>query len=565
MQRTGLQRTGRRRALLTLAAGTLAMSMFAPAAPAGAIVVPAAHAVPHVTATATTPSKQHQIKVLTKVLNFMQQNYTKFANETPGPQDIVDYQLGKLWKQGIDGAGTTIAVIEGWDFPGIRKEVARFDSQFGLPNPQIQTIFPDGPLPAKCPAGMVKLQSYGSCQAWQGELALDVISVHLIAPYAKIIISATPADSEINSDAAEQVAMPELMKAVEYISANHLANAMSISDGTGESTYPFGQEELTAQNAGELSAAAAGIPLIVATGDCGVVQNLAVANAQCEHVSSGPDTAAWDDSPWVTAVGGSVPNISSTGKKLGPDPIWHVAGILSEGAGYSAVYQRPSYQDGVAGITGSPMRSVPDITMDSQDGTSESAPVFAGVMALATQLNRGQNLGPINPALYGIVGPNGTADGIADVIKGNNSEVVHGKVVVPGFKAAKGFDVATGWGTINASTFVPSLVAATKTEHEETAARRQASQQLRQIETSIQLSPTTIGSGQTAYLQDQGFLPTYPVGLYIDGQPITTLTASTSGYVTYVLNPQKLGLTAGQHTLQLRSMLFTSSVTFSSS
>ena len=92
--------------------------------------------------------------------------------------------------------------------------------------------------------------------------------------------------------------------------------------------------------------------MLNATGDCGVVQNLAVANAQCGNTSPGPQTATWDDNPWVTAVGGTVPNVSKTdGSKLGPDPIWHQGGIFAEGAGFSAVYPRPSYQDGVA-ITG---------------------------------------------------------------------------------------------------------------------------------------------------------------------------------------------------------------------
>jgi hypothetical protein len=185
--------------------------------------------------------------------------------------------------------------------------------------------------------------------------------------------------------------------------------------------------EITSQDAGELTAAAAGIPVLVATGDCGVVQNLAIANNQCGTTSATPDTAAWDDSPWVTAIGGSVPNLNSQGRKVGPDPVWHVAGILSEGAGYSSVFRRPSYQNGVANITGSPMRSVPDITMDASDGTSQAAPLFNGILALATQVNHG-NLGPINPLLYKKLGPKGAKAGIADVVKGNNSVVVNGKV-----------------------------------------------------------------------------------------------------------------------------------------
>ena len=408
---------------------------------------------------------------------------------------------------------------------------------------------------------MVALGSYGSCNAWGGELALDVITAHLIAPYAKIVISATPADTEETDDAVSQVAMPELMKAVEYIAQNHLANTISISDGSGESTYNYGQEEITAQNAGELTAAAAGIPLLVATGDCGVVQNLTNASGQCGNVSQGPDTAAWDDSPWVTAVGGSVPNVSATdGSKLGPDPLWH-EGPFSEGAGYSSVFARPSYQNGVAHITQSPMRSVPDITTDAQDGTSEAAPLLNGVLALATQVNQGKNVGPINPLLYGVLGPRGAKAGIEDVVSGNNSATnSSGAVTVPGFAAAKGFDVASGWGTINAATFVPSLVAATRANDQDSGTRHQAAADLAQLEHGIQLSAT--GTGESEYLLAGGFLPGHPVHLTVDGQAVATLTVTPLGTVTDMIDPATLNLPAGTHQVQLSSLLITQTATF---
>ncbi len=40
-----------------------------------------------------------------------------------------------------------------------------------------------------------------------------------MAPYAKILITVAPADSEITDDAASQVAPPEMMQAVEYVSS----------------------------------------------------------------------------------------------------------------------------------------------------------------------------------------------------------------------------------------------------------------------------------------------------------------------------------------------------------
>ena len=532
-------------------------------------VIPGTSTTPAAAPAAPTglPSKKDQIKVLTAVLAKMKKNFAKYAQFIPGPTDIFDYNIGALWRKGIDGAGTTIAVMEGWHYPGINSQVAGFDKVFGLPNPQIQTIYPAGPLPAKCPAGMVKLQSYGSCSAWQGELTLDVIAAHLIAPYAKIIISATPADTEVSGDPAENVAMPEIMKGVEFISSHHLADVMSISDGTGETTYPAGPAQITSQNAAELTAAAAGVPVLVATGDCGVVQNLAVANGQCQNTSATPDTAAWDDSPWITAVGGSVPNLSpKTGMRLGPDPVWNVGGALAEGAGYSSVYPRPAYQNGVAAITRSPMRSVPDLTMDSQDGTSEAAPLLAGVMALVTQMNKA-DVGPVNPALYQVLGPRGAQAGLADVVKGNNSVTTSGgkTSIVRGFTAAKGFDVASGWGTINAARFVPSLAAATAASHQEQAARAQALAALTALQHSIQLSARHIGPGGSSYLLASHFLPGHPVNFAIDGHTVATLTANALGDVTYMIDPALLKLSPGQHTVSLSGMLLTETASFTSS
>ena len=93
----------------------------------------------------------------------MQTNYASFAKATPGPQDIFDYNIGSLWTKGIDGTGTTVAVIEGWDDPGIATYIHNQDLKYGLPDPDIETIFPSGPLPAQCPAGMVALGSYSTC------------------------------------------------------------------------------------------------------------------------------------------------------------------------------------------------------------------------------------------------------------------------------------------------------------------------------------------------------------------------------------------------------------------
>ena len=122
-------------AAAALVAGSLAMS--AQVAPAQAAAQPGVN--------------PDHITVLAAALKKMHDNYASFANFTPGPQDIFDYNIGNLWLKGIDGSGTTVAVIEGWDDPNVAAFIHVRDVRYGLPDPVIQTIYPSGPLPAQCP------------------------------------------------------------------------------------------------------------------------------------------------------------------------------------------------------------------------------------------------------------------------------------------------------------------------------------------------------------------------------------------------------------------------------
>ncbi len=492
---------------------------------------------------ATVTPDPTQVAALSSVLGDMSQHYLA-TRLLPGAQDVIDYDLGDLWRQGIDGAGTTVALVEGWNAPTMTSDLAGFDNRLGLPAPDIQTIYPTGPLPAKCPAGMVALGSYGSCGGWADELELDVASVHLVAPYAKILLVITPPDSEANDDAASQVAPPEMMAGVEYVATHHLADVISISDNTGEATFSHGKPEITAQDPAELTAAANGIPMLVGTGDCGVVQNLATASSQCGDTTKEPDTAAWDDSPWVTAVGGSMPELSNTGAKLGPDQVW-ATGDTAEGAGSSTVYQRPGYQRGV--VNGS-MRAVPDITMDAMGGTSESTPLFAGVLTLAAQLNHAP-VGPINNVLYQVLGPKGSQDGITDIVTGNDSVPA-----APGLSAAPGFDPATGWGTIDAATFVPALVTAVRAQHAPGIPSQQAATALGALRGDIHVANGRVTA--------TGFLPGHPVHLAVDGRQVATVSADGNGDIGDQLDQATPYLAPGRHLLTAHSMLLDQQVSF---
>ncbi|HEY4021447.1 MAG TPA: S53 family peptidase [Pseudonocardiaceae bacterium] len=496
---------------------------------------------------ATVTPDPGQVSTLTALAQRMTQHFASLSL-IPGSEDVLDYDIGDLWRQGINGSGATVALIEGWNAPNLTTDLAGYDQKLGLPAPDIQTIYPAGPLPAQCPPGMVALGSYGSCDGWAGELELDVASVHLIAPYAKILLVITPPDTEIADDAASQVAPPEMMAGVEYVATHHLADVISISDGSGEATFSHGKPEITAQDPAELTAAANNIPVLAGTGDCGVLQNLATASSQCGNTTKQPDTAAWDDSPWVTAVGGSVPNLNqNTGASLGPDHVWSMD-KSAEGAGTSNVYPRPDYQ---RGVVGGAMRSVPDLTMDALDGTSESTPLFAGVLALAVQLNHGP-IGPINNVLYRVLGPKGAQAGITDIVTGTNSVPA-----APGLSAGPGFDEVSGWGTINANTFVPALVAAVRAQHAPDIPAQQAAAALAKLRDAIHLDKSN-------RLIATGFLPGHPVHLTVNGQQIATVTADGSGDISYPFNPAALHLPPGKHVLTAHSMLLDEQLSFTS-
>jgi subtilase family serine protease len=131
----------------------------------------------------------------------------------------------------------------------------------------------------------------------------------------------------------------------------------------------------------------------------------------------------------------------------------------------------------VARVTGN-HRGVPDISMSAACtgtvnvyqsfggqqagwyalcGTSESAPLFAGVVALAAQV-AGHPLGVINPALYRLAAQH--APGIVGVGSGNNTVTFRQgghRYTVRGFTARPGYNLAAGLGTVNAAFLVPEL------------------------------------------------------------------------------------------------------------
>lgn len=80
--------------------------------------------------------------------------------------------------------------------------------------------------------------------------------------------------------------------------------------------------------------------------------------------------------------------------------------------------------------------------LDSPSGTSSSAPLWGGLVALADQYAH-HDLGFINPAIYSIARSSSYHSAFHDI--------------TTGYLAAPGWDPVTGWGTPNAQVLVPLL------------------------------------------------------------------------------------------------------------
>jgi subtilase family serine protease len=85
-------------------------------------------------------------------------------------------------------------------------------------------------------------------------------------------------------------------------------------------------------------------------------------------------------------------------------------------------------------------------------GTSEGAPQWAGITAIADQYGH-CSLGFLNPALYSLANSPAYAQDFHDITQGNNA--LYG---VPGYNAGTGWDMLTGWGSPNVTNLVHDLV-----------------------------------------------------------------------------------------------------------
>jgi subtilase family serine protease len=308
----------------------------------------------------------------------------------------------------LTGAGVTVAITDAYGAATILKDANQYSSINGEPT------FAPGQFTQSVPGTFT---NQAICGSWQGEETLDVEAVHGMAPNANVHYYG--GKSCLDSD---------LRNAIGRVLTDNSASIITNSWGNLGEEVP-GNEVIAY---GQLfnQAAMQGISVMFSSGDSGD-----------EVATTGLRQADFPaTSPLVTAVGGVSTKIGPSGALIGqtgwgtdkyslsadgtswvpiaPDPF-----LYGSGGGYSAIYNRPSYQNGVVPV-GQSGRAVPDVALDGDPttgmlvgetqlfpdgsvhfseyrigGTSVASPLFAGMTALASE-HAGQRLGLLNPAIY---------------------------------------------------------------------------------------------------------------------------------------------------------------------
>jgi subtilase family serine protease len=380
----------------------------------------------------------------------------------------VAYGVEPLLNRGIDGRGETIVLpelaypIASVPVTDLRSDMRQFDRLFGLPAARLR--FVDS-------LALVK-------EPWlaNGEEVLDAEMAHTIAPGAVITVVMVAADSLDNAASAVTAAIASIRL------GSTAGSVISISaSGQAGGEHCDTRDEVTQLNSALEFAASHHVTVVAASGDVGS------AGEPCDVLKGligGAFTPVKEvnlpaSDPLVLAVGGT--SLSANHKtgayvhEIGWGLPYGQAGtqFQASGGGFSRLFARPTFQDGVKGIGAT--RGVPDVSADAaphygmsivlsdghsytirnSGGTSASAPIWAGVIALADQY-AGRHLGDVDPTIYAIGRSASYHKAFHDVTSGDNAPKFSG-MKISGYAATSGWDPVTGWGSPDAQFLVPLL------------------------------------------------------------------------------------------------------------
>ncbi|MFJ9755336.1 putative Ig domain-containing protein [Streptomyces sp. NPDC101149] len=305
------------------------------------------------------------------------------------------------------GSGMTVAVVDAYNDPNAESDLATYRSTYGLSactkaNGCFKQVSQTG--------STTSLPSNNT--GWAGEEALDIDMVSAVCPNCKIILVEANSANDTDLGTAENEAVA--------LGAKFVSNSWGGSEAssqTSEDTQYFKHP---------------GVAITVSSGD----------------EAYGAEYPA--ASQYVTAVGGTALSTSSNSRGW-TESVWKTSSTEGTGSGCSAYDPKPSWQTD----TGCSRRMEADVSAVADPatgvavydtyggsgwavygGTSASAPIIAGVYALA-----GTPGATDYPAKY----PYSHTGNLYDVTTGNN-----GSCSTSYFCTARaGYDGPTGWGTPN--------------------------------------------------------------------------------------------------------------------
>jgi len=348
------------------------------------------------------------------------------------------YNSTGLIAKGDNGKGYTVGLLDFYGYNGVASDLALYDKTYGVPAPPSFNVSAIGPYNP----------NLGSATTWDAEIDLDVQASHAMAPGANIVLYA--ANGALS-----------LAAAVAGVIQDGRANVVSQSFGLPEWEYyeagavPYLFNSVFTDDYYMLGSAM-GMTFLTSSGDAGG-----------SGYSIGPEGGVQypASSPYVTTLGGTATYITTgpNGVESFNQTAWSNIGFVpylvnqgGSGGGVSIMEPTPWYQSSLPIPPTFPAgRLTPDLSTDgsgqpgtfviyrgasqSEGGTSESSPLFAGLLTLLMGSQKG-SLGLINPAIYQLAENAKTYNAAFDPI-------TFGYTIPWTTKA--GYNLVTGWGAPN--------------------------------------------------------------------------------------------------------------------
>ena len=356
------------------------------------------------------------------------------------PTQLVSaYNMARLASLGFTGKGSTVVVF---GFDGF--DQADLDS--------FADWFEVSPLRPTVVGGMPSHRT--------GESTMDLQMVHAIAPDAKLVMVNARPTVEGGGSAYEK-----LGALMESVDRQFPGAVWSFSIGWGCDRLTTAADLVPVRSA--LAAAHRhGTTAFDATGD--------MAGLECRGGKRWSDPPSPDDVgvdavasvPEMTAVGGTTLSTDAAGDWLAEQAWYDVPLTQGTAGGASALFGRPDWQAVQAAAGPLDRRLVPDVAAVADPftgvrfvyrrqvvtggGTSQAAPLWAGIAAVVNQLLTAQGLRPLgdlNPLLYEVA-KGSAAPGFRDIELGGNA-------ISPG---RSGYDMVTGLGSPNVGNLVKDIV-----------------------------------------------------------------------------------------------------------